>query len=40
MAGELLKDPYNFEFLALAEDAEERALQKGLLGHIQRFLIS
>ncbi len=39
LAGELLKDPYKFEFLTLAEDAEERALQKGLLEHIQQFLI-
>jgi len=39
LAGEVLKDPYNFEFLALAGDAEERALQQGLLQHIQQFLI-
>jgi predicted nuclease of restriction endonuclease-like (RecB) superfamily len=39
LARETLKDPYNFEFLALAGDAEERALQKGLLEHIQQFLI-
>jgi predicted nuclease of restriction endonuclease-like (RecB) superfamily len=39
LAGELLKDPYNFEFLTLAEDAVERALQQGLLQHIQQFLI-
>jgi hypothetical protein len=35
----LLKDPYQLEFLSLAEDAEERALQKGLLEHIHQFLI-
>ena len=39
LARETLKDPYNFEFLALASDAEERALQKGLLEHIQQFLV-
>ena len=39
LARETLKDPYKFEFLTLAEDAEERALQKGLLEHIQQFLI-
>ena len=38
LARETLKDPYNFEFLTLAEDAKERALQKGLLEHIQKFL--
>jgi predicted nuclease of restriction endonuclease-like (RecB) superfamily len=39
LARETLKDPYNFEFLTLSGDAEERALQKGLLAHIQQFLI-
>ena len=39
LARETLKDPYNFEFLTLASDAEERALQRGLLEHIQQFLI-
>jgi predicted nuclease of restriction endonuclease-like (RecB) superfamily len=39
LANELLKDPYHFEFLTLAKDAEERALQKGLLEHIHQFLI-
>src|SRR5262249_31838307 len=39
LAGEVLKDPYNFEFLTLAEDAEERVLQRGLLEHIQHFLV-
>jgi predicted nuclease of restriction endonuclease-like (RecB) superfamily len=39
LAGELLKDPYNFEFLTLAGDAAERALQKGLLEHIHQFLV-
>jgi predicted nuclease of restriction endonuclease-like (RecB) superfamily len=39
LAHEILKDPYNFEFISLASDAEERALQKGLLEHIHQFLI-
>jgi predicted nuclease of restriction endonuclease-like (RecB) superfamily len=39
LARETLKDPYNLEFLTLAGDAEERALHKGLLEHIQQFLI-
>jgi predicted nuclease of restriction endonuclease-like (RecB) superfamily len=39
LAREVLKDPYNLEFLSLAEDAEERALRKGLLAHIQQFLV-
>jgi predicted nuclease of restriction endonuclease-like (RecB) superfamily len=39
LARDILKDPYNFDFLTLAKDAEERALQKGLLAHIQHFLV-
>jgi predicted nuclease of restriction endonuclease-like (RecB) superfamily len=39
LAREILKDPYKFEFLSLVEEAEERALQKGLLDHIQQFLV-
>ncbi|MGO8670327.1 MAG: PDDEXK nuclease domain-containing protein [Capsulimonadaceae bacterium] len=39
LARELLKDPYNFEFLTLQQDAEERALEKGLVDHIQKFLL-
>jgi predicted nuclease of restriction endonuclease-like (RecB) superfamily len=39
LARQLLKDPYNFEFLAVQQDAEERAIEKGLVDHIQRFLL-
>jgi predicted nuclease of restriction endonuclease-like (RecB) superfamily len=39
LAGQLLKDPYNFDFLTLAEDARERELQRGLLEHLRDFLI-
>jgi len=39
LARELLKDPYDFEFLTLQQDAEERALERGLLNHIRRFLL-
>lgn len=39
LARELLKDPYNFEFLTLQQDAAERDLEKGLLDHIRRFLL-
>jgi predicted nuclease of restriction endonuclease-like (RecB) superfamily len=39
LAQQLLKDPYNFDFLALATDAAERELEKGLLDHIRKFLI-
>jgi predicted nuclease of restriction endonuclease-like (RecB) superfamily len=36
LAHELLKDPYNFDFLTLAEDAQEKHLQAGLLEHSAR----
>jgi predicted nuclease of restriction endonuclease-like (RecB) superfamily len=39
LARQLLKDPYNFEFLTLQQDAEERELEKGLIAHIQKFLL-
>jgi len=39
LARQLLKDPYNFDFLTLAKDANERELEEGLVGHIQKFLV-
>jgi len=39
LARQLLKDPYNFEFLTLQQDAEEREIEKGLVTHIQKFLL-
>jgi len=39
LAREVLKDPYNFDFLTLGDDAQERDLERGLLGHIQAFLL-
>ncbi len=34
-----LKDPYTFDFLSLGLDAQERELEKGLVDHIQKFLV-
>jgi len=39
LAQQVLKDPYNFDFLTLRTDAHERDLEKGLLDHIQKFLL-
>jgi predicted nuclease of restriction endonuclease-like (RecB) superfamily len=39
LAGQVLKDPYNFDFLTLADDAREREVQKGLLAHVRQFLL-
>jgi len=39
LARQLLKDPYNFDFLTLAEDAHEKEVETGLIEHIQKFLV-
>lgn len=39
LAQQLLKDPYNFDFLTLGKEAEERDLEKGLLTHLRQFLL-
>ena len=36
---EKLKDPYNFDFLTLTQEAQERDLERGLLAHLRQFLI-
>ncbi|MBU6455406.1 MAG: DUF1016 family protein [Cyanobacteria bacterium REEB67] len=39
LAQQVLKDPYNFDFLSLGAEAQERDIEKSLVDHIQRFLI-
>ncbi len=39
LAAQLLKDPYNFDFLTLSQAARERELEQGLLDHIRQFLL-
>ena len=39
LAQQVLKDPFNFEFLTLHKDARERELQEGLINHIRQFLL-
>jgi len=39
LAQQILKDPYNLDFLTLGSDAHERHLERGLLAHIQQFLL-
>lgn len=39
LANEIVRDPYNFDFLTLRDQAAERELESGLLAHIRRFLI-
>lgn len=39
LARQLIKDPYSFDFLSLAENAQERDLERGLIDHIRDFLL-
>lgn len=39
LAQQLIKDPYNFDFLTLREGALERELEAGLVSHIRDFLL-
>jgi len=39
LASEIVRDPYNFDFLTLRDRAAERELENGLLTHIRKFLI-
>ena len=39
LAAQILKDPYNFDFLSLGQEAHERDLERGLLEHLKSFLL-
>jgi len=39
LANEVLKDPYNFDFLTIQGKAHERAVENGLIAHIRDFLL-
>lgn len=39
LAQQLLKDPYNFDFISLGKEAQERELEKALIEHIRDFLL-
>ena len=39
LAQQILKDPYNFEFLTTYDAIVERDLQKGLLEHLKEFML-
>jgi predicted nuclease of restriction endonuclease-like (RecB) superfamily len=39
MAEQILKDPYNFDFLSLGPSARERELERGLLIHLRDLLL-
>jgi predicted nuclease of restriction endonuclease-like (RecB) superfamily len=39
LARDITKDPYNFDFLTLGDDAHERDLERGLLDHLRQLLL-
>ncbi len=39
LATQTLKDPYNFGFLMISKDAQEREVEKGLMNNIQKMLL-
>lgn len=39
LAQQVLKDPYNFDFLSLGKEAQERDLENALVAHIRDFLL-
>lgn len=39
MAQQIVKDPYNFDFIALAAAHKEKELEQGLMDHLQKFLV-
>jgi len=39
LARELMKDPYSFEFLDVADDVSERQLERGLLDHLRSLIL-
>ncbi len=39
LANEILKDPYNFDFLTIQGKAHERAIEEALITHVRDFLL-
>lgn len=39
LAHEILKDPYRFDFLTIADDAREREIENALTHHLREFLL-
>ena len=39
LAQQIIKDPYNFDFLALGQDMTERDLERGLLEHLRALIL-
>jgi len=39
LAEQILKDPYNFDFLTVTKKAHEREIERGLLNHLRDLLL-
>jgi len=39
LANGILKDPFNFDFLTIRQDAHEKEVEKGLIDHMKDFLL-
>jgi predicted nuclease of restriction endonuclease-like (RecB) superfamily len=39
LAQQIIKDPYNFDFLTLGQEMVERDLERGLLEHIRALIL-
>jgi len=39
LANNTLKDPYIFDFLTIGKEAHEREVEKGLIEHMEKFLL-
>ncbi len=39
LAQQITEDPYLFDFLELRDDANERAVERGLMEHVEKFLL-
>jgi predicted nuclease of restriction endonuclease-like (RecB) superfamily len=39
LAQEMIKDPYKFHFMTIGEDAHEKEIHLGLIGHVKQFLM-
>ncbi|MFJ2756464.1 YhcG family protein [Nocardioides sp. NPDC087217] len=39
LAREIVKDPYNFQFLGIGDEARERDIEQALVDHVTQFLV-
>lgn len=39
LAEQIVKDPYSFSFMPMAQEAQEKEIEAGLMNHLQQFLL-